>query len=623
LPGRTDVKKRMNELLFVERHSAPVKRANRWFFSIKPADKEKTIFYWKEGEDGERRVLLDPNQMSDDGSLSLTTVVSSPKGRYVAFLEQADNADESVLKVMEVATGKMLPDTIAGLRYTAPSWTPDEKGFFYTWIPSDKPANEKMAYGEIRYHRLGTDPSADEVYRGKTGDARRWPQASVSEDGRWLILDISFGWAENDVYVMRLGDSSRRWRTVAEGTSSLYRVEVYNDVVYISSNLNAPRWEVYTASPDRLARKHWRRIIAEDAEAVLDDLDIVGGRLGLRYLRKASSELQLRGLDGTLLQKIELPGIGSTSGFVGKAEDAEAFVSFSSFNDPGRILKVDTRTGKTSPYRQVKVNLDPSRFVVTQKEYPSKDGTKVSMFIIHKKGLPKNGRNPTILYGYGGFNVSLTPVFDAMRIPWLERGGVWAIPNLRGGGEYGEGWHQGGMLGQKQNVFDDFIAAAEFLIADKYTSSKLLGIRGRSNGGLLVGAAMTQRPELYGAVVCGVPLLDMVRYHKFGIGRAWIPEYGSADDPAQFEWLYAYSPYHRVNEGVAYPPLLMLSADHDDRVDPMHARKFVAAVAHATSSKAAPILRIETQSGHGGGDLRSKYADRAADILTFFEKTLE
>ncbi|MEM7676251.1 MAG: prolyl oligopeptidase family serine peptidase, partial [Myxococcota bacterium] len=255
--------------------------------------------------------------------------------------------------------------------------------------------------------------------------------------------------------------------------------------------------------------------------------------------------------------------------------------------------------------------------------YPSKDGTKVSMFIIHKKGLPKNGLNPTILYGYGGFNISLTPTFDAMRIPWLEQGGVWAIPNLRGGGEYGESWHQAGMLGQKQNVFDDFVAAAEFLIAEGYTSSQRLGIRGRSNGGLLVGAAMTQRPDLFGAVVCGVPLLDMVRYHKFGIGRAWIPEYGSADSPEQFEWLYAYSPYHRVKEGVAYPPLLMLSADHDDRVDPMHARKFVAAVEHATASPAKPILRIETNSGHGGGDLRSKYAVRAADVLAFFQKMLE
>ena len=622
LPGRDALQERLQELLYVEQQTAPVNKGGRWFFAKKPADQEKAIFYWANDVDGEARVLLDPNAMSADGSISVGPVIASRSGRYVAYMERPDNADESTLKVMEVDTGKVLDDAITGLRYTTPSWTPDDAGFFYTWLPSGISANEKMGHGEVRYHRLGTDPATDEVYREKTGDSRRWLAARVTDDGKWLALTITFGWAAHDVYLMRLGDKKRRWRPLAVGLNSRYHVRGHAGRLFVATNHEAARWQIFEVNPDRLERKHWKRIVAEDDEAVLQSMDIVGGRLGLRYLKRASSLMQLRSLDGSKVDTVELPGIGTTSAFAGKPSQGDAFFSFSSFNNPGAIYRVDVATGKATLFRQVKAALDPDKFVVEQHRFPSKDGTLVSMFLIYKKGLKKNPSTPTVLFGYGGFNISLTPRFEAMRIPWVEQGGLWAVPNLRGGGEYGETWHRAGMLENKQNVFDDFIAAAEWLVAEGYTSRPHLGIRGRSNGGLLVGAAITQRPELYGAVVCGVPLLDMVRYHRFGIGRAWIPEYGSADDPEQFKWLYAYSPYHHVKAQTAYPPLLMLSADHDDRVDPMHARKFVAAIEHASSSGHPNLLRIETQSGHGGSDLRSRSAARSADMLAFLSAML-
>ena len=624
LPGRAALHARLRALLYVESQSPPSWRNGRWFYSRKAADQEKAVFYYQESLDGPAKVLLDPNAMSSDGTLSIGTVVPSEDGRMVAYMEQADNADESVLKVLEVGADAPRPiDTIPGLRYTQPAWTRDSAGFFYTWLPQGPSANEKLGLAEIRYHRLGTDPATDEVFRTKTGDPQRWQQARVSADGRWLIAYTTFGWAERDVHVMRLDDPKRRWIPLAVGTKSLYNVDAYNGRLLVATNHGAPRWQILSVDPKRTDRKHWRVIVDEDDAAVLKSMQVVGGRLGLRYLRDAASELQIRTLDGQLRSTVALPGVGTTTGFVGRADRNDAFFAFSSFNNPGEIHRVDLSTGKATRFHRVQADMNPDDFVVEQHRYPSKDGTPISIFLIFKRGLKKDGTHPTLLYGYGGFNISLTPKFDAARIPWLEQGGVWAIPNLRGGGEYGRAWHEAGMLGRKQNVFDDFIAGAEWLVAQGYTSRSKLGIRGRSNGGLLVGAAMTQRPELFGAVVCGVPLLDMVRYHKFGIGKAWIPEYGAADDPDQFEWLYAYSPYHRVEAGTRYPPLLMLSADRDDRVDPMHARKFVAAIDHASRSGEPNILRIESHSGHGGGDLRSKYAERTADMLAFLTAMLK
>jgi prolyl oligopeptidase len=625
LPGRAAYEERLKGLLYVDSRGAPAKRGKRYFYWKKAADQEKAVHYWQEGEAGEPKVLLDPNTLSADGSISVTEVVPSEDGQLVAYMERGNNADEATLRVMEVATGQVRAgDSIPGLRYTSASWSPDGNGFYYTWIPSDPaiPTNERMGYGEVRYHALGTDPAKDPVLREKTGDPTRWQGASVSKDGKYLFLTISHGWSETDLYVRFLTDKKRAgtWVPLAVGTKAIYSAVAHKDRFYVITNDGAPRFQAYLVDPNKLDKKQWKLVIPEDAEAVLDNLDVVGGHLALTYLRNATTELEVRTLAGKPVRKIALPTLGTSSGLYGRPDDDVAYFSFSSFVYPEEIYRTNIKTGETKVYAQVKAPVTPGDYVVEQHRYPSKDGTPISIFVVHKKGLTKNGENPTMLYGYGGFNISLTPAFTALAVPFLDEGGVYAVANLRGGGEYGEAWHQAGMLAKKQNVFDDFIAAAEWLQKEGYTKPARLGIRGGSNGGLLVGTAMTQRPELYGAVICAVPLLDMVRYHDFGVGQAWVPEYGSADDPAQFATLYAYSPYHHVEAGKSYPPLLMLSADHDDRVDPMHARKFVAQVQGAGAKVA--WLRIEKHAGHGGADLRRQAVAQAADTLAFLKSQL-
>lgn len=620
IAARDELAKRYHELVYVEDRSAPVRRGGRLFFARKPADKEKSIHYWQQGEAGEPKVLLDPNTMSDDGSVSIGAVVPSKDGALVAYLLKSNNADESTLKVMDVATGALHEgDTIEGLRYTYPSWTPDNKGFFYTWLPSDPaiPSNARMGYSEVRYHRLGSKPAADETFRGKTGDPQRWQGASVSDDGKYLFLTISHGWSESDVYVMFLKDKKRAWRPLAVDTKARYSVVAHRDVFYVATNHEAPKWQIFRVSPKRLERKHWKPIVAERTDAVLEDIDVIGGKLALKYLKDVATSLEVRDLNGKLVREVKLPTIGTASALIGDADDDTAYFTFSSFNYPEEIYKTSMKTGATEVFAKIEMPVDPERFVVKRVEYPSKDGTKISMFIVHRKGLALDGTNPTLLYGYGGFNISITPQWSSFIYPWIERGGVYASPHLRGGGEYGEAWHKAGMLENKQNVFDDFIGAAEYLVEEKYTSPARLGIRGGSNGGLLVGAAMTQRPDLFGAVICAVPLLDMLRYHLYGIGKAWIPEYGVATDPAQFAVLHAYSPYHHVEPDVDYPALLMLSADTDDRVDPMHARKFVAAMEAAAAPEHVNLLRIEENAGHGGADVRKKTVDVYADQVAF------
>ena len=626
LPERDALVKRYRELLYVEARSAPEEAGGRLFFSVKPADKEKAIYYWQQGEAGVPQVLLDPNALAEDGSMSVHSVVPSPEGSKVAYMEQANNADESTLKVMQVATGQRLAeDTIEHLRYTEPSWTPKGDGFYYTWIPSDPAiaAPDRMAFAEVRFHRLGTDPAKDPTVRAKTGDASTWQGAQLSKDGRFLILTQARGWSEQDVYVMEPGAKKPAWAPLAVGTKSNYQVVAHGGALYVASNHEAPRWRIFRVDPKRLARKDWRLIVPEHATAVLESMTVVGGKLGLSYLDHAANRLELRGLGGELVRQVALPTLGTTSGFAGDPERDVAYFRFSSFNYPEEVYKTSISTGETEVFAKVEVPMDPSRFAVEQVSYPSKDGTLVTMFLVYDKALAaqghlqRRGDLPVLMFGYGGFNIPLTPSFNALIVPWLERGGVYAMPNLRGGGEYGEAWHQAGMLAHKQNVFDDFIGAARWLQAEGYTTPARTLIYGRSNGGLLVGAAMTQAPELYTGVICGVPLLDMVRYHRFGVGKAWIPEYGSAEDPAQFQWLYAYSPYHRVKAGTAYPALLMLSADTDDRVDPLHARKFVAQVENATAGPEPILLRIEANSGHGGADMRAKYAVQAADMVAF------
>jgi len=623
LRGR--IVERLREVAYVDSVGVPVKRGSRYFYSRKPAASEKAIWYWREGAESTERVLLDPNTLSPDGTISVGVVAPSWDGRLVAFTLKERGADASTLYVMQTDTGTRLPDTIPGARYAYPEWTPDGRGFYFTWIPTDPsiPVDRLPGYAEVRFHAVGTDAAADPVVHPRTDDPTSFIGASLSRDGRWLLVSISHGWVANDVYYKDLRAGDAEWRTLVEGVRAQFGVVPFRDSFYVQTDDGAPRGRVLVADPARPDRTAWREIVPEQPDAALQATQVVGGRLVLSYLKSAASVIRVHGLDGRFEREVSLPGIGSASGFSGNEDEDEAYFAFSSFTYPPEIYRTGVAGGETSLWAKIDVPVDPSRFVVEQVWYPSKDGTKVSMFLVHGGNLKRDGENPCLLYGYGGFNVSITPAFNAYAYPWLEMGGMIAYPNLRGGGEYGEAWHRAGMLENKQNVFDDYLAAAEWLVREKYTRPERLAIRGGSNGGLLVGAAMIQRPELFRAVVCQVPLLDMVRYHLFGSGRTWIEEYGSADDPAQFATLFAYSPYHHVKAGTVYPALLMMSADSDDRVDPMHARKFAAAIQAAQADPSRPVLlRLERNAGHGGADLRRQEVANYADIYAFLASQL-
>ena len=620
LPGRAALKERLDELSYVDWVGSPSREGNRYFFKRRHADKEKSIWYWREGKTGEPNVLLDPNTMSDDGSISLSRSISpSHDGKLVAYKLSENNADHATIHVMNVKSGKVSKiDEIPGGRYAYPSWNADSTGFYYVRLPVDPniPVADLPGYAEVAFHKLGTDPATDEVIYGKTGDARIFLGTYVSRDGRYLFVEKMHGWTKTDVFFKDL-KRHKKFQPLAVGIDARFDVWPWKDRFYVRTNLDAPHWRMLRIDPKQPEQSAWEEIVPADPKAVLEGVSIVGGKLSLQYLQNASNVLKIAELDGKPVRTIELPALGTAGGLKGHPEDDTAYFSYSSFTQPHTIFETSVSKGGREVYFELDVPVDPKPFDVEQVWYTSKDGTKVSMFLVHRKDMVKDGSTPFLLYGYGGFNISLTPRFSGSQFVWLEQGGGLAIPNLRGGGEYGEDWHESGMLTKKQNVFDDFTSAAEYLIAEGYTKSERLAISGRSNGGLLVGAAMTQHPELFRAVTCGVPLLDMVRYHKFGSGRTWITEYGSAEDPVQFKALHAYSPYHHVEKGTEYPALLMLSADSDDRVDPMHARKFVAAAQYANASENPILLRIETNAGHGGGDMVKKRVARLTDEYSF------
>ena len=618
LPDRDAIASRARELLYVESAGVPVKRRDRLFFLRRAATQEKAVLWVKDGAERER-VLLDPNGWSEDGSVSLGGWEPSWDGRRVAYQVKPNNSDEAILHVIAVDAGVVSEvDRIPGAKYARPSWTPDGEGFYYTWIPTDPsiPVDERPGWQEVRFHRLGEDPAKDAVVRPRNGDPTTFVSAHVSRDGRLLVVTLAHGWSATDVWVRDLsaGDGAPLV-PIAVGRPHIYDVLPHAGRLFVRTNDGAARWRVVAIDPARPGRDQWTEVIPE-REATLQGLDVVGGHLALSYLERAASRLEIRSLAGDHVRTVPLPALGIASQLSGEEDEDEAFFSFESFTIPREIHRTSIRSGATSRWFALDVPVDPSRYEITQVMVPSKDGTQVSMFIVHARGAKRDGSSPTLLYGYGGFQVAMTPSFRASIYPWLERGGVWALANLRGGSEYGEEWHQGGMRERKQNTFDDFVAAAEHLVREGWTAPSRLAIQGGSNGGLLVGAAMTQRPDLFRAVLCEVPLLDMIRYHRFGSGRTWVEEYGSADDPALFRAIRAYSPYHRVEEGTEYPATLILSADADDRVDPMHARKFAAALQHA--SRGGPVLlRIERNAGHGGADLLRSEVEKIADRYAF------
>lgn len=645
LPTQAELTRRFSEILYLDAVSAPEVRGGQQFYTRRYKTKEKSILMVRP-EGGAERVLIDPNQMSADGSVSMGDWFVSWDGKKVAYSLRENNADEATLYVRDVASGEdSAIDVIPGAKYAGPSWTPDNTGFYYEWLPSDPnlDVSERPGRTELRFHALGTDPARDPLVFPATLDPKTFLFGGVSRDGRWLFLGVQHGWNQTDLYVrdartprvpvrplpdaesLELSTDQRvahyakqlGFEPFVVGKDALFRVSWWNGAFYVRTNLDAPNYRVLRVTPGRFDLKDWREIVPE-SEAKLDGSSIVGGHLVLSYLKNAASHVEVRDLEGKPLRSIALPGVGSTGGVVGDPDRDEAYFSFTSFTVPNQIFETSIATGAIELWSEVELPIDTRDFVAEQTWYTSKDGTRVSMFVVHREGIPLDGSHPTLLYGYGGFNIDMTPSFSALAAVWLEHGGVYAVPNLRGGGEYGEAWHRAGMGANKQNVFDDFAAAARHLVALGYTRADRLAIYGGSNGGLLVGAAMTQHPELFGAVVCGVPLLDMVRYHLFGSGRTWIAEYGSPEVADEFATLYAYSPYHHVRQGVAYPPLLMMAADSDDRVDPMHARKFTAAVQWAGEGRTTPALfRVEENAGHGGGDMVKKRVASSADIVAF------
>ncbi|HEX5101289.1 MAG TPA: prolyl oligopeptidase family serine peptidase [Polyangiaceae bacterium] len=621
LPEREALRKRFRELFDIERVGAPLKRGQRYFWSQKDVGREKDAVFYRQGKNGERKPLLDPNTWSTDGSVSLGSYSVSWDGKLVTYQVKKNNSDEAVLETLEVATGKKLPEVIEGAKYTwHASWNRNSTGFYYVKVPPIGGAvtvAERPGLAEVRFHRIGDDPAKDAVVREPTHDPKTFQSITASRDGRVLIASVRHGWVSSDLYVQDPVRAPGQWSPVVMGNGVLYEADPYAGELYVLTNRDAPRFRVFRVDPKRAQDPAaWREIVAERPDTTIDRLSIVGKRLNLVTIRDAVQHLEVRELDGKLAYDVPLAEPGSVSPLIGNEDEDEAYFRAESFSRPPEIHEISVKTGKTKLYYQTKVPVDASRYTTEQRFATSRDGTRISYFLLHDRSKPLDGKAPALLYGYGGFSVSLTPTFSTSAFPWLERGGVFAIANLRGGGEYGEAWHQAGMRRAKQHVFDDFTAVATALIDDGVTKHDRLVIRGDSNGGLLVGAAITQHPELFRVALCGVPLLDMLRYHLYGSGKTWIEEYGSADDAEDFKALYAYSPYHHVTAGVRYPSVLLLSADSDDRVDPLHARKFAAAL-QARSAGGPVLLRIQEHAGHGGADKIQALVDERADAYAF------
>jgi prolyl oligopeptidase len=628
LPGRDQLHKRLAELLSIGTISEPQLGGKYYFYTRREGTQNQPVLLVREGLQGKNRALVDVNAMAADGTVALDWWTPSEDGKYVAYGTSPSGSEMSTLHIIETATGKLLSDSIERTRAASIAWKLDNSGFYYTRYPKpgDVAQGQEVYNRHIFYHALGSDPATDSLIFGEGRDPQDWPDVQLSNDGRWLLITVEQGWTKTELYLQDLQASTAPVR-ITEGKNFLYGGEIYKGKIFITTNEDAPRYRAFVADASSSSRAGWKEIIPQN-DAVLQGVNVVNGLLLANYEKNASSQLRLFETGGKPLGDVALPAIGTVYGLGGKWDRKEVFFAFQSFTIPDSVYQIDLTTRSTALWNKVEApGIDPEKYEVKQLWFNSKDGTRVPMFVFHRKGLELNGKNPTLLTGYGGFNVSLTPSFVGDRYMWLEHGGVFAVANLRGGAEFGEDWHRAGMLDKKQNVFDDFIAAAEFLISQKYTGKDHLAIRGGSNGGLLMGAALTQRPDLYRAVVCQVPLLDMLRYQNFQIAKLWVPEYGSSEDPKQFDWLYAYSPYHHVKQGTQYPAILFMTADTDTRVDPMHAKKMAALMqaeaANGKSSERPILLRIDTKAGHGAGKPIVKQIEDLTDIYSFLFWQLE
>ena len=622
LAGRDAIHKRLAELLGIGSIGVPRIAGRYYFYTRREGMQNQPVLYVREGLAGKDRALVDVNQLAADGTVALDWFYPAEHGKYVAYGTSLNGSEMSTLHVIDTKTGTILPDTIERTRAASIAWSLDNAGFYYTRYPNkgDVPEGQERYNRHVFYHLLGTDPATDPPIFGEGRDPEDWPSVNLDNDGSLLLITVAQGWTKTELFLMDLRKGTPPTR-ITTGKNFLYSATLYNGRIYIVTNEDAPRFRVFMAEAGNYDRDDWQEIIPQ-AGGVLKDAELWGGKIFAQYEQNATSQLKVFDLGGVLLSNLTLPAIGSVFAWQGKWDRDEVFYGFESFTIPPSIYRYDLKSGTTTPWAKVDApGIDPAAYKVEQEWYHSKGGTRVPMFVVSKKGLKKDGQNPTLLTGYGGFDISLTPEFDRGIYLWLEHGGIYAVANLRGGSEFGEDWHRAGMLDKKQNVFDDMIAAAEYLISQKYTNKNHLAIWGGSNGGLLMGAMITQRPDLFRAVVCDVPLLDMLHYQNFQIARLWIPEYGTAEDPAQFKWLYAYSPYHHVKAGTEYPAILFMTADSDSRVDPMHARKMTAlmqAEAANGGSRVRPILlRIETKAGHGPGTPVGKQVEEDTDTYSF------
>ncbi|HEY9616597.1 MAG TPA: prolyl oligopeptidase family serine peptidase [Microcoleaceae cyanobacterium] len=627
IPQRAAIQQRLTNLWDFEKYGIPFKQGDRYFYSKNDGLQNQSVLYTLKSLDATPTVLLDPNKLSDDGTVALSGIAISEDGQRLAYGLSVSGSDWQEWKVRDVETGQDLDDRVQWVKFSGASWTHDGQGFFYSRYdaPNEKTKLEDVNYFQkLYYHHLGT-PQADDVLIYERTDKKDWGfSGGVTEDGRYLIVSVWLGTdPRNLVFYKDLSVPDAPVVELITAFEAAYGF-IDNDGTrfWFSTDLDAPRGRVIEIDITQPDRAHWKEIIPQTSET-LQGVNILNNWFVLSYLKDARSQINIVDLEGNLIREVALPGIGSAGGFGGKRYDTETFYAFTSFTTPTTIYRYNLVTGESTLYRQPQVDFNPADYETEQVFYTSKDGTRVPMFIVHKKGLKLDGNNPTYLYAYGGFSASITPSFSVSALVWMEMGGIYAVPNLRGGGEYGEDWHQAGMKLHKQNVFDDFIAAAEWLIEHRYTSSQKLAIAGGSNGGLLVGACMTQRPELFAAALPAVGVMDMLRFHKFTIGWAWMSEYGSPDDPEEFKALYAYSPLHNLKPGTAYPATLITTADHDDRVVPAHSFKFAAALQAAQHGNAPALIRIETKAGHGAGKPTAKIIEEAADRWAFLVKVLK
>ncbi|MCW1922220.1 prolyl oligopeptidase family serine peptidase [Luteolibacter arcticus] len=625
IPQRGEIRKRLADLWNFERTGAPQEFGGKWFFTHNTGLQNQSVLKVADSLDGEGKLLLDPNSLSDDGTVSLANFTPSEDGKLLGYSISRGGSDWNEILVRDVATGKDTGDHLKWVKFSGISWAKDGSGFYYSRYeaPLEGAAlTQKNEFQNLCFHKIGTPQSEDPVIYERKDQPRWGLGGGLTEDGKFLVIHVSEGTDPKNRFFYRPVDGEKVIELLADADASYDFIGNKDGLFYFRTDLEAPRHRIIAIDVAKPERSAWKEIIPQSKD-LLQEASMVGGKLVVEYLKDAKSAVAVYDSDGKKVRDVDLPGIGSASGFGGREKDKQTFYSFTGFTDPGAIYRYDLESGTSTLWKRPKVGFDGSAYETKQVFATSKDGTKVPVFLVHKKGIALDGSHRTLLTGYGGFNISITPGFSIGRAVWLERGGILAVANLRGGGEYGSDWHLAGTRLQKQNVFDDFIAAAEWLVNEKYTSSKKLAIQGGSNGGLLVGACMTQRPDLFGAALPAVGVMDMLRFHKFTIGWAWEKDYGSAENAEEFKALLRYSPYHVLKNGTRYPATMVTTADHDDRVVPAHSFKFAARLQECQAKDGPPVLiRIDTSAGHGAGTALSKMIDKTADEWAFLESVL-